>query len=116
MEQSNDDERIILRKLWNTPSEFEPVVTEGSAASDNNAVPQQPEVQTQAQEPQTDTQAQQPAGTATGSTGLMSQVQPQQVADQHRLMYSRHRLQARCMSQPQNGAMGNSAKKPFKLS
>ena len=97
---TSNDEGALFCANCGTRLEFEPVVTEGSAASDNNAVPQQPEVQTQAQEPQTDTQAQQPAEQPQVQTAQVN-VQPQVTP-----MYE----------QPQNGAMGNSAKKPFKLS
>lgn len=97
---TSNDEGALFCANCGTRLEFEPVVTEGSAASDNNAVSQQPEVQTQAQEPQTDTQAQQPAEQPQAPQ-INEQVQPQVTP-----MYE----------QPQNGAMGNSAKKPFKLS
>lgn len=108
---TSNDEGALFCANCGTRLEFEPVVTEGSAASDNNAVPQQPEVQTQAQEPQTDTQAQQPAEQPQAPQ-INEQVQPQvqtaqvNVQPQVTPMYE----------QPQNGAMGNSAKKPFKLS
>ena len=75
---TSNDEGALFCANCGTRLEFEPVVTEGSAASDDNAVPQQPEVQT-----------------------AQVNVQPQVT-----LMYE----------QPQNGTMGNSAKKPFKLS
>ena len=108
---TSNDEGALFCANCGTRLEFEPVVTEGSAASDNNAVPQQPEVQTQAQEPQTDTQAQQPAEQPQAPQ-INEQVQPQvqtaqvNVQPQVTPMYE----------QPQNGTMGNSAKKPFKLS
>ena len=44
---TSNDEGALFCANCGTRLEFEPVVTEGSAASDNNAVPQQPEVQTQ---------------------------------------------------------------------
>lgn len=98
---TSNDEGALFCANCGTRLEIEPAVTEGTATvSDNNAVPQQPEVQTQAQEPQTDTQAQQPAEQPQVQTAQVN-VQPQVTP-----MYE----------QPQNGAMGNSAKKPFKLS
>ena len=75
---TSNDEGALFCANCGTRLEFEPVVTEGSAASDDNAVPQQPEVQT-------------------AQVNVQPQVTP---------MYE----------QPQNGTMGNSAKKPFKLS
>ena len=75
---TSNDEGALFCVNCGTRLEFEPVVTEGSAASDDNAVPQQPEVQT-------------------AQVNVQPQVTP---------MYE----------QPQNGTMGNSAKKPFKLS
>lgn len=97
---TSNDEGALFCANCGTRLEFEPVVTEGSAASDDNAVPQQPEVQTA----QVDVQPQ--------VTQINEQVQPQvqtaqvDVQPQVTPMYE----------QPQNGAMGNSAKKPFKLS
>lgn len=109
---TSNDEGALFCANCGTRLEIEPAVTEGTATvSDNNAVPQQPEVQTQAQEPQTDTQAQQPAEQPQ-ATRENEQVQPQvqtaqvNVQPQVTPMYE----------QPQTGAMGNSAKKPFKLS
>lgn len=75
---TSNDEGALFCANCGTRLEFEPVVTEGSVASDDNAVPQQPEVQT-------------------AQVNVQPQVTP---------MYE----------QPQNGTMGNSAKKPFKLS
>ena len=98
---TSNDEGALFCANCGTRLEFESVVTEESAASDNNAVPQQPEVQTQAQ---VDVQPQ--------VTQINEQVQPQvqtaqvDVQPQVTPMYE----------QPQNGTMGNSAKKPFKLS
>ena len=43
---TSNDEGALFCANCGTRLEFEPVVTEGSAASDDNAVPQQPEVQT----------------------------------------------------------------------
>ena len=83
---TSNDEGALFCANCGTRLELEAVVTEKSAASDNNAVTQQPEVQTQAQ-PQVQT----------AQVNVQPQVTP---------MYE----------QPQNGAMGNSAKKPFKLS
>ena len=97
---TSNDEGALFCANCGTRLEFEPVVTEGSAASDDNAVPQQPEVQTA----QVDVQPQ--------VTQINEQVQPQvqtaqvDVQPQVTPMYE----------QPQNGTMGNSAKKPFKLS
>ena len=97
---TSNDEGALFCVNCGTRLEFEPVVTEGSAASDDNAVPQQPEVQTA----QVDVQPQ--------VTQINEQVQPQvqtaqvDVQPQVTPMYE----------QPQNGVMGNSVKKPFKLS
>lgn len=88
---TSNDESALFCANCGTRLELEPVVTEKSAASDNNAVTQQPEVQTQAQQPAEQPQAPQ----------INEQVQPQVTP-----MYE----------QPQNGVIGDSAKKPFKLS
>ena len=85
---TSNDEGALFCANCGTRLEFEPVVTEGSAASDNNAVPQP-------QAPQINEQVQPQVQTA--QVNVQPQVTP---------MYE----------QPQNGAMGNSAKKPFKLS
>lgn len=99
---TSNDESALFCANCGTRLELEPVVTEKSAASDNNAVTQQPEVQTQAQQPAEQPQAPQ----------INEQVQPQvqtaqvNVQPQVTPMYE----------QPQNGVIGDSAKKPFKLS
>lgn len=99
---TRNDESALFCANCGTRLELEPVVTEKSAASDNNAVTQQPEVQTQAQQPAEQPQAPQ----------INEQVQPQvqtaqvNVQPQVTPMYE----------QPQNGVIGDSAKKPFKLS
>lgn len=99
---TSNDESALFCANCGTRLELEPVVTEKSAASDNNAVTQQIEVQTQAQQPAEQPQAPQ----------INEQVQPQvqtaqvNVQPQVTPMYE----------QPQNGVIGDSAKKPFKLS
>lgn len=99
---TSNDEGALFCANCGTRLELESVVTEKSAASDNNAVTQQPEVQTQAQQPAEQPQAPQ----------INEQVQPQvqtaqvNVQPQVTPMYE----------QPQNGVIGDSAKKPFKLS
>lgn len=99
---TSNDESALFCANCGTRLELESVVTEKSAASDNNAVTQQPEVQTQAQQPAEQPQAPQ----------INEQVQPQvqtaqvNVQPQVTPMYE----------QPQNGVIGDSAKKPFKLS
>lgn len=99
---TSNDESALFCANCGTRLELEPVVTEKSAASDNNAVTQQTEVQTQAQQPAEQPQAPQ----------INEQVQPQvqtaqvNVQPQVTPMYE----------QPQNGVIGDSAKKPFKLS
>lgn len=107
---TSNDEGALFCANCGTRLEFEPVVTEGSAASDNNAVPQQPEVQTQAQEPQTDTQAQQSVEQPQ-ATRENEQVQPQMQAAQ----INEQPQVTPMYEQPQTDAAGNTAKKPFKL-
>lgn len=96
---TSNDEGALFCANCGTRLEIEPVVTEGSAASDDNAVPQQPEAQPQVQESQADAQAQQSVEQPE-ATQENAQVQPQVTP-----MYE----------QPQADAAGNTAKKPFKL-
>lgn len=107
---TSNDEGALFCANCGTRLEFEPVVTEGSAVSDNNAVSQQPEVQTKAQEPQTDTQAQQPAEQPQAPQ-INEQVQPQMQAAQVNMQPQVTPM----YEQPQADAAGNTAKKPFKL-
>ena len=64
---TSNDEGALFCANCGTRLEIEPVVTEGSAASDDNAVPQQPEAQPQVQESQADAQARGYTGKCTGT-------------------------------------------------
>lgn len=116
---TNNDEGALFCASCGTRLEVAPVVTEGAyTVSDNNAVPQQPEVQ-----PQVNEQAQQPVEQVQG-TQSNEQVQPQvqaaQVNEQiqPQLQEPQVNMQpqaAPMYEQPQAGVTGNKAKKPFKI-
>lgn len=109
---TSNDEGAVFCANCGTRIEGEPVATEGTTvASDNNAAPQQPEVQPQVQEPQTDAQAQQPV-VQPQAPQMNEQVQPQMQAAQADVQPQVTPM----YEQPQNIAAGNTAKKPFKLS
>lgn len=100
---TSNDEGAVFCANCGTRIESDPAVADVTAASDNNAAPQQPEAQPQVQEPQAEAQAQQPVEQPQAPQAN-EQVQPN-VQPQVTPMYE----------QPQNGAAGNTAKKPFKL-
>lgn len=107
---TSNDEGALFCANCGTRLEIEPVVTEGSAASDDNAVPQQPEAQPQVQESQADAQAQQSVEQPEATQGN-AQVQPQMQAAQVNMQPQVTPM----YEQPQADAAGNTAKKPFKL-